>query len=92
MSGWRHGRLTTAGDASAFHVRWRSPSNGLISPALSVADEPEPFWDGTGHDAVLHRVAEQVPAAAGHIRDAGDNNGRAGRTLKNDYLHLLGLL
>ena len=76
---------------SAFHASWYSAQGRLISPALSVADEPEPFWDGSGNESVLHRVAELVPAEAGSLRDAGENNGRAGRTLNDAYLTPLGL-
>lgn len=57
-----------------------------------MADEPEPFWDGTGHQAVLQRVAQRVPPQAGSLRDAGDHNGRAGRTLNDHFLSPLGLV
>ena len=76
---------------SAFHASWHSPQGRMISPALSVADEPEPFWDGSGNEAVLNRVAKRVPSEAGSLRDAGENNGRAGRTLNDAYLAPLGL-
>jgi hypothetical protein len=76
---------------SAFHAKWLSPEGRVISPALAVADEPEPFWDGSGHEAVLARVTERVPAEAGSLQDAGGHNGRAGRTLNESYLMPLGL-
>jgi hypothetical protein len=76
---------------SAFHASWRSPDGRVISPALAVADEPEPFWDGSGHEALLARVAERVPAGAGSLHGAGAHNGRAGRTLNESYLGPLGL-
>ena len=76
---------------SAFHASWFSPDGRLVSPALAVADEPEPFWDGSGGAGVLQRVAERVPAEAGALRDAGEHNGRAGRTLASAYLQPLGL-
>jgi hypothetical protein len=76
---------------SAFHASWHSLEGKRISPALAVADEPEPFWDGTGHEAVLERVAERVPSEAGTLQPAGEHNGRAGRALNEDYFEPLSL-
>jgi hypothetical protein len=76
---------------SAFHACWHSPEGKQISPALAVADEPEPLWDGTGNEEVLERVAQRLPGEAGTLRAAGEHNGRAGRTLNEDYFEPLGL-
>jgi hypothetical protein len=76
---------------SASHASWYSADGSRISPALAVANEPEPYWDGTGHDAVLQRVAARVPAEVGFLREAGSSNGRAGTTLNDAYLAPLGL-
>jgi len=46
----------------ALHVRWTPPAESGLSriSALAVDNEPQPFWDGTGADALVEEWRSQV--------------------------------
>jgi uracil-DNA glycosylase len=79
---------------SAFHVRWTPPPELGLGPvqALAVADEPEPFWDGSDeHDVLKQWMALVSPVPGwGQLAGAGRFNGSSGRHLDQQYLAPLG--
>ena len=74
---------------SAFHVRWTPPAPWKPVAALPVDNEPTPFWDGSGADAVFDRWKERFSREWGSVEPAR-LNGSSGQKLDRRWVKPFG--